>query len=806
MNRYICIHGHFYQPPRENPWLEEVESQDSAYPFHDWNQRINAECYDRNAHSRILDNEGKITEIVNNYAQISFNFGPTLLSWMERHAPTTYQSILEADKLGMERFSGHGPALAQCYNHMIMPLANERDKRTQIIWGLQDFQARFQRQAEGMWLPETAVCLKTLDILSEYGIKFTILAPNQAYRVRPLGETDWQDTATTGLDPKRPYLCKLPSGRTMALFFYDGPISHDLAFGQLLQSGNIFADRLKSAFAEGDNPQLVHIATDGETYGSHQRHSDMALAYCLHELEYQDDVQVTIYGEYLEKFPPDWEAEIHENSSWSCVHGIERWRNACGCNSGGNGGWNQDWRAPLRGTLDWLRDNLVHLYEEGMAPYTEHPWECRDQYIDIIRDRNMPPQKVLNTLQIKNDLDTNTYTRIIKLLEMQRNAMLMYTSCGWFFDEVSGIETTQIIAYAVRAIQLAEETGAIALSDTFRTLLKKAPSNIPDFGNGEYVYDNFVKPSKIDLPRVGAHFAICSLFENVEELTTIYCYHIKNVEIQKKAIGKNSFISGQVGVTSHITREEGWFEYIVVSFGDHNVVCGLRPQGNQDEMDTLTAESVQDFERNSMSEVISSFERNFTFTYSLWDLFHDQQRKIVNQILQETIDTVADSFRQMKMQYDPVFEMMQRMGIPLPRVFSHITELVNDESFYGAVDQEPPDLETATHIAKEVKRMRIKFDRLSASFLVAEKINTLVEKIGSLESDEEKTDSLTIALGLFEAVRPLDLELDVWRAQNACALFLQQMQAQDASSKNPSPIWMSKLNELADVLSIKVVL
>ncbi|MCA9165661.1 MAG: hypothetical protein KDA62_21890, partial [Planctomycetales bacterium] len=334
MERYICIHGHFYQPPRENPWLEAIEVQDSAYPFHDWNERITAECYEPNASSRILTGDGRIERIVNNYANVSFNFGATLLSWLEVHAPDTYRRILLADQESRELFSGHGSALAQVYNHMIMPLANRRDKITQVRWGIRDFEARFGRPPEGMWLAETGVDNETLDVLAEHGIKFTILAPNQAHEVRKYRGRNWHDVSGSRIDPTTAYEVRLPSKRKIALFFYDGPISRAIAFEGLLTRGEHLAGRLMGAFTDHREwPQLVHIATDGESYGHHHRHGDMALAYALHHIQQHNLAKITNYGEYLEKHPPLDEVRIYDNSSWSCAHGIERWRSDCGCNS-----------------------------------------------------------------------------------------------------------------------------------------------------------------------------------------------------------------------------------------------------------------------------------------------------------------------------------------------------------------------------------------------------------------------------------------------------------------------------------------
>ncbi|HCA41096.1 MAG TPA: hypothetical protein DEP01_06140 [Aminobacterium sp.] len=322
--KYICIHGHFYQPPRENPWLGDVEIQESALPWHDWNERVAAECYAPNRAARILGDGGKIVKIMSNYERMSFNFGPTLLSWMERHDPETYQAILDADRRGQVRYAGHGPAIAQVYNHMIMPLASKRDKITQVLWGIQDFTRRFGRFPEGMWLPETAVDIETLEVMAGEGILFTILAPHQVQAWRRIGAM-WEYPLEKTLDTSRVYKCELPSGRSIALFFYNGSLAHEIAFGTLLSNGEAFAQKLVNSIASRGEGALAHIATDGETFGHHHKYGDMALAWCLHRFEKNDEVRLTVYGEYLKKFPPQWEVKIQENTSWSCVHGVERW-------------------------------------------------------------------------------------------------------------------------------------------------------------------------------------------------------------------------------------------------------------------------------------------------------------------------------------------------------------------------------------------------------------------------------------------------------------------------------------------------
>jgi alpha-amylase/alpha-mannosidase (GH57 family) len=454
--RYLCIHGHFYQPPRQNPWLEEMEAEESAAPFHDWNQRITAECYAPNAAARIVDGEGRLLEIHNNYAYSSFNFGPSLLAWLEKADPTTYQQIIAADRLSCTNRDGHGNAMAQAYNHIIMPLADRRDKVTQVVWGIYDFRTRFGRAPEGMWLPETAVDLETLDILAAHGIHFTVLSPYQAKRIRVPGETTWSEVSGGRIDPSRPYRCLLPSGRDIALYFYDGPIAKAIAFDGVLARGEMLIERLMGGFHDGRNhTQLVHVATDGETYGHHHRFGEMALAYALSTIARKKLATLTNYGEYLARFPPDHVVEIVESSSWSCAHGVERWRSDCGCQTGGKPGWHQRWRKPLRESLDWLRDHLADLFEDEGSKLFSNPWEARNGYIAVILDRSRPQVERFFEQHARQRLSDAEMVQAIKLLEMQRHALLMYTSCAWFFAEISGLETVQMLAFAARAIQLA---------------------------------------------------------------------------------------------------------------------------------------------------------------------------------------------------------------------------------------------------------------------------------------------------------------------------------------------------------------
>lgn len=488
MSRFACLHGHFYQPPRENPWTGRVEPEASAAPFHDWNERITSECYGPNAEA-------------GNYARMSFNFGPTLLSWLEREAKTVYDAILAADRESRERFSGHGSAIAQAHSHMILPLANSRDKRTQVRWGVLDFERRFGRSPEGMWLPETAVDLETLDALAHQGLRFTILAPRQARAWRKSGETDWRETLTEGLDPRHPYDVFLPSGKSIAVFFYDGPTSNAIAFGELGLGGESLARRLVALLSESSEPQLAHAATDGETYGHHFRGGERVLADALRFLESEGLARLTNYGEFLESDPAAREAEITENTSWSCAHGIGRWREECGCATGEHPGWRQAWRGPLRQALDFLRDELAARFETAGRMYFRDPWAARDESLPVLSGAEPEEEEHFFAAQSRGVLGEDARRRALRLLEMQRYAMMMFASCGWFFDDPAGLETRQILRFAARAIELAEGPGADRIEAEFLAILSRLESNDPEAGNGRQIYESSVKHKSPDSNR-----------------------------------------------------------------------------------------------------------------------------------------------------------------------------------------------------------------------------------------------------------------------------------------------------------------
>ncbi len=764
MDKYICIHGHFYQPPRENPWLETVELQDSARPYHDWNEKITTECYAPNTASRIIDENGKIIDIVNNYNKISFNFGPTLLKWLKKNRNEIYNSIINADIESQENFSGHGSAIAQCYNHMIMPLAKSKDKKTQIHWAIKDFEYHFKRYPEGMWLPETAVDLETLDYLAEFGIKFTILAPHQAKRVKKIGEQEWVDLNSPKIDPKMPYQIELPSGKRLSIFFYDGPISNDIGFGNLLENGQGFADRLISAFKDDSSPQLVNIATDGETYGHHHRFGDMALSYCIHYLEANNLAEITNYGQYLEKFPPTHQVEIHENSSWSCMHGIERWKSDCGCSTGINKNWNQKWRAPLRKAMDWLSDEAENIYNEQIITYFDQPWAIRNEYIKVILNRSRENVEEFFNKHKKRDLDLEEKVHALKLLEMQRHAMLIFTSCGWFFDEISRIETVQVMMYAARLIQLAEDTAGKSLEEKFLSILEEAPSNIKKYKNGKNVYLKLVKPAILDLFRVGINFAVSSVFENYPEHTKIYCYEINTNIYERIKLGRQKLAIGKSTLNSLITWEQIVVKFSILHFGDHNLLGGIKEFENKESFKQTYKEIKNTFLSSDIPQTITLMDKYFgSHNYSLWHLFKDKQREIISKVAKPAIKEIEQLYRQIYSHNYPIMQAMKQTGAPLPEAFLQTIKFIFDSDIIKIISGKKTKIKKLKKLVEEIKRWQIQPDKETINYEASKNINKLMEKLYKAPRDKLLLKTIK---SILQTLEPLNLDFDLWKTQN----------------------------------------
>jgi alpha-amylase/alpha-mannosidase (GH57 family) len=772
MERFLCIHAHFYQPPRENPWLESVEIQDSAYPYHDWNERITAECYAPNTASRNLDGEGRIMGIVSNYARISFNFGPTLLSWMEQYAPDTYRAIQAADRQSIIWRSGHGSALAQVYNHVIMPMASLRDKRTQVRWGIRDFEHRFLRSPEGMWLAETAVDMETLEVLAEEGIRFTILAPHQAGRVRRTGVGRWKDVAGSRIDPSQAYLCRLPSGRSITIFFYDGPISQAVAFEKLLSSGEQFAARLMSGFSDQSNhPQLVHIATDGETYGHHHHFGEMALGHALNHIEVNGLARLTNYGEYLELHPATHEVQIVENSSWSCVHGIERWKNDCGCNSGVNGGWNQQWRQPLRDAMDWLSGQLAAGYEDSVTGYLKDPWEARNEYIDVMLDRSEENVDAFLLRHSLRPMDEDASVAVLSLLEMQRHAMLMYTSCGWFFDELSGLETIQIIQYAGRALQLAEEYCIKGIEALFLERLALAGSNMAEYTNGAEIYAKFVKPVMIDLTRVGAHYAVSSVFEDYGEETGIYRYRTFREDFLILHAGQMRLAAGKILIRSFITRKTDRISFCNLYFGGHALNCSVRSFPGEEAHLTMKQEVVTAFNEGDFAAIIRLMDIHFGMhNYSLKDLFRDEQRHVLRLIIAGTLQEFEDKFITLYDNNRSLMGFLRETGMPVPHYFMTTAETALNLKLQKMFTSEKVDAERLSEDVNEIGSWNVTLDNVALEFIIRRRME---ETMAALLEEPENDQRLTGLLLLVESAALLPVEVNLWQTQNMYWTMLQ---------------------------------
>jgi alpha-amylase/alpha-mannosidase (GH57 family) len=803
MERYLCIHGHFYQPPRENPWLEAIEIQNAAYPYHDWNEKISAECYAPNSASRILDGKDRILGIMSNYTKISFNFGPTLLSWMEEKEPEVYQAILEADRQSAGTRSGHGNAIAQCYNHVIMPLANGRDKRTQVIWGIRDFEHRFGRFPEGMWLPETATDLETLDILAEQGIKFTILSQHQASKAREIGSDRWRDVKGGRIDPTRAYLCRLPSGRSITIFFYDGAISHGIAFEQVLNRGEDFAGRLLNGFSDKRNwPQFLNVATDGETYGHHHRFGEMALTHALNVLESKGRARLTNYGEYVEKHPPVWEVEIIENTSWSCVHGVERWRSNCGCSSGAHPKWSQQWRGPLREALDWLREQLSSVYEQRAQEYLRDPWGARDEYIRLVLDRAAESVEQFISANALRDLGDDERIAVLKLLEMQRHALLMYTSCGWFFDDVGGLETVQIIEYAGRAIQLSEELSTSGIERTFIEKLSRARSNVPEHRDGAGIYEKFVKPSEINLKKVGVHYAVSSLFEEYADRAAIYCYEIERDACLRTEAGQARLAVGKINVGSKIVREWEMIAFCVFYLGGQSLNGGVRTFQGENEFQTMKNEITDAFEKGALTDIMRLMDQHFGMhTYSLHDLFRDEQRKILELLISSTLEEFESAYRQMYYNSRILMGFLQDAGMPIPKAFYAAAEFALNLDMRRALG-EKPDIGQIEDMILQIRKWDVPVNEIDLEFTARHRIEAMMRELYAGPSDL----SLLITTGrVIALLKELPVDMNVWETQNIyykmAGTAYRERAVKAAAGDEEAAAWIEEFRHLGRLLS-----
>ncbi len=714
---YVVIHGHFYQPPRENPWIEEIETEPSAQPYHDWNTRITAECYLPNSCARIYDGPGRILDIVNNYEFISFNFGPTLLSWLEVHAPLTYQRIIEADRRSRARL-GHGNAIAQAYNHAILPLLTPRDRETQIIWGLEDFEHRFGRQAEAMWLPETAVNYPTMAALVEKGMKFVILSPYQAKRVRPLAGGTWENVQAQNLDTTQAYRCFIPEmaagdpGRRnyLDVFFYNGATASELSFGDLLRDSYSFSGRLTESFnPEKKWSQILNVATDGENYGHHKKFGELALAHALTQVLPQSGFTVTNYAAFLELAPPKMMVELAlgdkgQGSSWSCAHGLGRWQEDCGCSTGGPAHWQQKWRAPLRHAFDFLNKQLAVIFEQEGARYLRDPWAARNAYIAVVLNRQPESLEKFFAQEGKPGLGREDWVSALRLLEMQRHALLMYTSCGWFFADLAGLETLQVLKYSARALQLGQNFTSEPIEPAFLDRLADAQSNIAAEGNGRQIYEQRIKPVVVDFAKIVNHWVI-SLLKNRERQCPARVYHFRVECLEHEIKGQASIdlAAGRLRLTSGVTLAVRNLAFFTAYLGSYLYRTQVKRELDRPEFVSLKQELFAVLE-SAPENLIPLMAKRLGEDYlTVHDVFKEEKEGIFRDLLhpnhEEAVGAISHHFVEAK----PLLKAMAHEGLALPRLYRAMAEISLNRRLVELLRQMEPEPERLSESAELVE-------------------------------------------------------------------------------------------------------
>jgi alpha-amylase/alpha-mannosidase (GH57 family) len=756
MTTPLTIHGHFYQPPRENPWTEYIDGEPSAAPFPDWNTRILAECYRPNAFARIVDAYGRVERIVNNYRNISYNFGPTLLSWMELHDPATYRRILEADRSSAARHGGHGNAIAQAYNHAILPLCNERDRVTQVRWGVADFRHRFGREPEAMWLPETACNDNVLGTLIDEGLRFTILSPYQAERVRPLGAGDdaWQSVPDGSIETGRAYryFHRDGSGRSLALFFYDGAIARSIAFEGGLASSQAFAERFRQASRGAD--VLVHTATDGESYGHHTKFGDRTLAHALEMEAERHGLRVINYGEFLEHHPPGWEVQLKpgpngEGTAWSCAHGVGRWYWNCGCHTGGQEGWQQAWRTPLRESLDMLREFGITVFQEQGGELLLDPWAARDAYAALVLDRTRDKAEFLRPLARKA-LDREEQERALMLLEMQRQAMLMYTSCGWFFNDISGIETVQVLKYAGRLMDDLLDLGVTPPRPSFLESLSRAESNIPEMGNGADVYRHLVDRTRVTPRSVAAHLAISSLVDGEREGEETAGYQVRVEERRREQRDRLTLATCRILLENVATGRQHDYALAAMHFGGIDFYCVLRPFPGLPRMRSAARRLWADFASVSLPVILRTVAKEFgPEEYGLQHVLPGARRRIAGIVFGNLVHRFSDHYAQLYDDNRHTFEMLQQAGLELPWELRRAAEYTMSARFEEAIrgqheSQDPAAYQRALEIAEEAARLGYKLEMAGVGRLFDGMLAGAIEAAVNEDRDEHWQTALTL--------------------------------------------------------------
>jgi hypothetical protein len=764
---HLVVHGHFYQPPRENPWTEVVPVEPSAAPHHDWNERITEECYRPNGWARVVDDAGRVVDVVSTYEHLSFNVGPTLLSWLEAEQPDVYERILEADRAARR-------AIAQAYGHAILPLCNERDLRTQLRWGIADFVHRFGRRPEGMWLPETAVNEVVLACLAEEGIRFTILAPGQVEAVRPLAgtEDDWRDV-DGHLDTSRPFRWEHPQhpGLHIELVVYDGSLSHDLAFAGV-PSQALVARAL--AHARPGDDVLVCAATDGETFGHHHHFAERGVAYALTVEAARRGVATPRLADLIEEHPPTHQARVR-TSAWSCVHGVARWMADCGCHTGGEPGWTQAWRSPLRHALDVLRDHVTDVTERAGTRMLKDPWAARDAYVEVLLGATPLDAFVAEHV-------TGDPVEALTLLEAQRHALLMYTSCGWFFNDLAGIETLQILRYAARCLDLLAELGEPGPEQRVLDILATARSNHPDEGDGLAIWERHVAPSRVDAGRVVAHLALVELLGDVspgagdgrarmragEDAAELGGHVVERGPHLVLDRGGLSVCAGEVTLTHRRTRRRSRHAYAAVHLGGLEVFGATRPLDVFVDVGAdldAVRRAVEHGERVTtlLREVVSRFGPR---EFGLESALPDAAGQIVARAAEDLVDRFAATFEQLHADHGSTFRALARAGYPLPRELRAPVEVALTRRFESllaeaVVEGTPAAFVPAVSLARSARAEGISVGSPRTTALVARAVERAVTEAVAAATFE----AIDVAVEVVDLAHQLDLSAPLQRSQ-----------------------------------------
>ena len=749
---YVIIHGHFYQPPRENPWTQHIPQQESAAPYHDWNERITAQCYKPNTRSRALDERGQIFTLENNFAHINFNIGPTLFAWMQEHAPEVCQNIIEADRQSCQKHHGHGNAIAQVYNHVMIPLANTRDKITQIIWGLREFQRRFGRAAESIWLAETGINEETVNCLIEQGIKYVILSPTQAECVRKIGEEEWWDVSNNTIDTTQPYRLfkkeymprngasaqntanaekneedawpdddadgdgveeRYLSDQFIDVFFYDGNLSSEISFNHLLRDVNVFAQRIQSLAASSTvSHPLIHMATDGEIYGHHEAFGDMSLAALLTKKLPSLQIEATNYGQYLAMFPPTMQVELKpgnngEGTSWSCSHGVGRWYRDCGCAVDSPAGWNQKWRTPLREGFDRLRDALADVFEQQGRSLLRDPWAARNDYIECLLDPSENTIRAFLDRHASHPLNDEEQSLALRLLEAQKYSLFTYTSCAWFFNDVSGLEPVQNMRYAARALQLMDGLIAQDVEASMLEAFSRAISNMPQYGTGKTMYLNYVKPDVYTPERAVNQLLLTTLVHQKPSARTsakhplkrlngrqehaVHIYALRGLQVvswqelagqaaaasaedaaaeeQRAPIVSSQWFSGVFEVKDTITRQMWRILFTTFSEDNDHPVAYLKHVSHNEEPEHFFAAVTQQMKEqaNADSAAVVRLLEQWSFSrYTLNDFYHDDREQIFSNALNEYANHVEDHIETVYKESVELLDSLTKASLRVP--------------------------------------------------------------------------------------------------------------------------------------------